>query len=59
MKDDSMLVVGVVLVFLSGMLFGSTIGAAVVEKEVKKACENYGKYMLEDKVYFCFPEGGK
>lgn len=40
-------------------VFGFFTGGDVTSESWRIDCEKVGKHLSSDKVYFCFPEGGK
>jgi hypothetical protein len=49
----------VLLVAIIMFAFGMITGVDLSSKEWRNDCEKVGKHLSLDKVYFCFPEGGK
>ena len=44
---------------LAAFVVGVVIGLSASESSWEQDCAKIGKHRSNDKVYFCFPEGGK
>jgi hypothetical protein len=55
MNDTLTVVIGL----LAALVLGLAFGLSVSDKAWQKDCDIVGKHRSDDKVYFCFPEGGK